>query len=102
MTQLDRHVAHAQRRMWFNRWLGGLGWLLVMAIALWTIGLIVMRILGASWPLLNLSYVAVGAAVLGSIVWLTITRESRSVAAVTVDEAAGLRERVSSSLYCGP
>src|SRR5215813_3599846 len=102
MTQLDSHVVHAQRRMWFNRWLGGLGWTLLGATGLWTAGLVTMRILGASWPLLTMGYLALGVAFLGSVVWLSLTHESRAVAALTVDEAAGLRERVSSSMYCAP
>jgi hypothetical protein len=41
-----------------------------------------------------------GAAVLTSIIWTAVTRDSLSAAAAHLDEAAGLKERVSSGLYC--
>ena len=100
MTQLERHVNHARYRLWFNRWLLALGWTLLMAAGAWTIALIAARVFGTTLPMLELAYLGAGAAALGAIVWVSISRESRQAAAIAVDEAAGLRERVSSSLYC--
>jgi len=42
----------------------------------------------------------VAAAVLAALIWLWATRESLSVAAARLDMAAGLKERLSSGLYC--
>lgn len=100
MTHIDRQVRIAQRRLWFNRWLAGLGWMMAVAGGAWTVGLVISRLIAAEWPMLQLAQLGAGVALLGSFVWLTITADSRRRAAVAVDDAAGLRERVSSSLYC--
>lgn len=100
MTLLESQVRSAQQRLWINRWLHAIGWSMAAAATVWTLTICVIRLLGLSWPEIELGYIALGAGVLGSIVWLTITRESTARAAEAVDEAAGLKERVSSSLYC--
>lgn len=100
MSTLDKQVRLAQRRLWFNRWLTGLGWMLLIAAGAWTGAVLTARLIAADWPLIRFAELAAGAALLCSIAWMSITAESRQRAAVAVDEAAGLRERVSSSLYC--
>ena len=99
MTQLDRHIAHAQRRLWINRWLVHLGWCLLIAAGLWTVALVVQRAMGAGWPMIRLAPWTVAGALAASLIGLLMSRESRESAAMTVDAAAGLRERVTSSLY---
>lgn len=99
MTQLDRHVSSAQHRLWVNRWLFSLGWCLLAAAAVWIAALITQRIMGAAWPMTLFAQAAGGVAIVASLAWMWIARDSRETAAMTVDKAAGLRERISSSMY---
>lgn len=100
MTALQRQVSVAKRRLWLNRWLRYFFWAFAGAAGAFALAVLVQRL----WDLaLPLSWVAGGvlaAAVMVSVVWLGVTRESTALAATRLDEAAGLRERVSSGLYC--
>lgn len=100
MTLLERQVHAAQRRLWLNRWLhrfcfvaalGGLGFAVIVLI---------QRLFDLPLPI---GWIGVGAgtvAVVASIIWTVRTREDAATAAARLDEAAGLRERISSGRYC--
>jgi len=99
MTQLDRQVLSAQRRLWLNRWLHAFGWAMVIATSAWMIAWVADRLLLLGWPM---QWLAVGlstAALIGSVVWFAATREATSHAAEALDAAAGLKERISTSLH---
>lgn len=98
MSHIQRQVVSAQRRLWLNRWLHQLGWMLVAAVSGWTITWIVNRVFSFQLPMAWIALGAAGAAVVGSIVWLLLTRDSAQRAATALDEAAGLKERVSTGL----
>lgn len=99
MTMLKRQVRQARHRLWLNRWLRQFGWLLFAAA---TIGLIVRladSLFSLQLPAPIIAFPLLGAALLGSFLWLALSREQDLSAAVALDEAAGLRERVSTSLH---
>ena len=104
MTELQKPVRQARRRLWFNRGLAALGWTLTGSAGLFTVLVLVQRLWGPlaepTWVLMLAAAALAGTAVLAALIWLWATRESLSVAAAQLDSAAGLKERLSSGLYC--
>ncbi|MFH0981311.1 MAG: hypothetical protein V2A79_07225 [Planctomycetota bacterium] len=100
MTELDRQVRKAQVRLWGNRWLVRVCWTTAAVAAAFAILVFICRLYGFEWPLLGTGTGLAGGAVIASLVWSLVGRPDRLVAATALDEAAGLRERVSSGLYC--
>ena len=99
MTQLQRQVRSAQHRLWMNRWLRTFGWAMVVATSVWMATWIADRLLLLEWPMHWVAAGLSGAALVGSIIWFAVTREASSHAAESLDAAAGLKERVSTSLH---
>lgn len=100
VTQLERQTRAVQRRLWFNRWLGGASGCVGATAVLFGTIVLVQRLYDLPLPVLWIS-VALGAiALLVSLVWTAATREDAALAAATLDQAAGLRERLSSGRYC--
>jgi tetratricopeptide (TPR) repeat protein len=100
MSILERQVQAAQRRLWLNRWFDLVGRLLLAGCGVWFVCLLIGRLL---LPTLRLDWIAaaeVVAALVGATVWLFLTREPRLIAAVQLDRAAGLKERISTGLCC--
>src|SRR5215470_4284128 len=102
MNPLSHIVRAAQRRLWINRWVVQFGWSMTTAAATWLLYLIVVRVLGLAWPIGWAAIIAAMAGITASIIWAAVRRESTLDAAVTLDQAAGLRERVSTGLTCRP
>jgi hypothetical protein len=98
MTALQRQVKQAQRRLWLNRWLRLWGRMLCLVTAVWLVGWLADRLLGFHWPIGLTLGAAVGVSLAGSLLWLILTRDQPMAAATALDEAAGLRERVSTGL----
>jgi hypothetical protein len=104
MVELRKTAKRAQFRLWLNRWFSQLGWTLagagllfvtaVLADRLWLVRQDEGRLLG--WLSLGLA----GAALLASVIWTIVTRENLSTAAAALDKAAGLKERLSTAMYC--
>lgn len=99
MTQIERQVRSTQHRLWVNRWLRLFGWSMVMATSAWMAAWIADRLFLLEWPMHWVAAGLSGAALIGSIIWFAVTREAASHAAETLDTAAGLKERVSTSLH---
>ncbi len=99
-NELDRHVTRARRRLWLNRWLRLLGWTLTGGAVAFIGIVLVERLCHLGIPFFHVTGGVAGLALLGSLVALTISREDRVAAAAALDQAAGLRERVTSGLYC--
>lgn len=100
MTTLERCIRTAQHRLWLNDWIHRLMFCTAIAGASYAAFVLVTRLYGWVVP-----YAVVGAclgagALLVSLVWATLVRPSATVAAARLDNAAGLRERVSSGRYC--
>lgn len=99
-TELERQVNRARRLLWLNRWLRQFGWAATIGGLGFIITVIVQRLVYPGIPLTTIAGVLVGLVAAGSLVWLAIRHEDRVAAAEAIDEAAGLRERITSGLYC--
>ncbi|HSW45257.1 MAG TPA: hypothetical protein VLM89_06770 [Phycisphaerae bacterium] len=104
MVDLDRPVRKARRRLLLNRWMWALGWTLTGAAVLFAALVLVDRTLAPfAQPVAVLTFAAgalVVAALVAAIIWMGFTGETLSLAAARLDQAAGLKERLSSGLYC--
>ncbi|MCA9254573.1 MAG: hypothetical protein KDA33_03005, partial [Phycisphaerales bacterium] len=98
MSHLDREVRRLQRRLWLNRWLNSLGWCLVIGIGLWIALWVPHRLFSMKWPMDTVALGMLGGVLVASIIWLMARREDRLAAASALDQAAGLRERTSTSV----
>jgi len=100
MSLIEVRVRAAQRRLWLARWLRGL----VLALCWSGVGLataiVVIRLFDASVSIAVLVLGGVALAAVISVGWMIATRESANHAAVALDAAAGLHERLSSGRYC--
>ncbi|GAG34470.1 unnamed protein product, partial [marine sediment metagenome] len=96
MTPLERRIRTVQRRLWFNRWLGAVSWTVGATAGLLAAIVLVQRLYDLPVPILWISLALGFIALIVSIVWTVVTREDSLLAAAKLDEAAGLRERLSS------
>lgn len=101
MTAISSEVRAAQRRLWFMRWLRQFIVTTTVAAACWWALVVVERVFAFGLPLRNAACVGCGAALVASLIWLWRSRESATQAAVVLDAAAGLKERLSTALHCG-
>lgn len=100
MTMLDRQIRRTQHRLWTNRFFGYLSFSLCIAAGVFGLVVLIQRLFDLPVPLM---WVGVGggvAALLASTIALSIKREDPAVAAARLDQAAGLKERISSGQYC--
>lgn len=100
MTQLERQIRSAQRRMWINRWLLTTCRMLTAAAAVFGAVVLVQRLFALALPVMWIGAGLIVAGFSGSVVWTVLKREGAAIAAATLDRAAGLRERLSSAQYC--
>lgn len=98
MSGLERAVKSAQRRLWLNRWLRLWGWSLLWCAGAWMLLIVADRVFALRIPMKWASGVAGGLSLVVSCAWFAATREAKLTAARALDAAAGLRERVSTSL----
>ncbi len=87
-----------------NAWLSNLCWCLAFAASVVILAIVVQRTSygGTTLPpfMGAFSLVALVAAVTGSILWTLLRAPSMQTAAAQLDVAAGLKERISTGLYC--
>lgn len=100
MTQLERQIKTAQHRLWINQWLHALSLTLAIVAALFAIVVLVQRLFDLPLPLPQIGIGAAVVVLLASIIWTIVTRTDAATAAARLDNAAGLRERLSSGRYC--
>ena len=100
MTQFDLQIRRAQHRLWLNRYFDKLGWCVAVAAVAFALLILVQRLYDYAIPVAMIGLGLLGVAWLASIVWCMSGAESAEVAAARLDEAAGLRERISSGRYC--
>jgi len=100
MTEIQRQVRTAQFRLWANGFLGWTCWCLTAAAGAMAAVVTFDRLYGLGWPLgwiaPGLATAGVAAALIGSY----LRRADAPGAAAALDQAAGLRERISTGLYC--
>jgi len=100
MTPLEHQIRAAQRRLWLNRWLGCVAWAVAVGGLVYAAVVLLQRLF--DWPI-PLGSVGVALAVttlLSSIVWTVALRENALAAAAALDQAAGLKERLSTGHSC--
>ncbi len=100
MTQLQRQIRTTQHRLWINRWMSAAARSLTIVVAVFAAVVLVQRAFTISIPLMTTGLGLAGAGLIASIVWTHVHRENESHAAAALDQAAGLRERLSSARYC--
>ncbi len=100
MTQLERQVRTAQHRLWLNRWFHALACLVALTAGVFAVVVLIQRLYDLQVPMFWIGACLATAALAGSVAWAFGTREDASFAAAKLDEAAGLRERLSSGQYC--
>lgn len=103
-SDLSRVIRQARRRLWLNRWFSGLGWAAASAAGVFVLLVVLNRCVLAldedARLLLGVAGALAAAGLLVSGIWTLVTRENASTAAALLDLAAGLKERLSSGLYC--
>ncbi len=100
MTQLERQIKTTQHRLWINRWLHDVCLCAAITGAAFTVAVVIQRLFELP---VSVSWVGVGfvtATLVGATVRTVLRRESAELAAAKLDEAAGLRERLSSGRFC--
>ncbi len=100
MTQLERQIHAARRRLGFNHWFYAISATLAVAATVFAVVVLTQRLYDLPVPLLTVAVGLGGVAFLVSIIWTRIRRADAIDAAARLDEAAGLRERISSGWYC--
>ncbi len=98
MSGLEREVKSAQMRLWLDRWLRLWGWSLLWCAGAWMLLIVTDRLFALRIPMKWAAGAAGGLSLAVSCTWFAMTREATLVAARALDAAAGLRERVSTSL----
>ena len=100
MTDVQRQVRVAQARLWANRWFAQTCWMLTGAAGALAAVVLFDRLYALEWPLGWIALILVGVAAVAATAWSYALRADAEVAAATLDQAAGLRERISTGLYC--
>lgn len=100
MTQLDKHVQTACRRLWINRWFHVAATSLAVSFAVFAVLILIQRLFELALPVWTIGAGLLGVATIVSFVWAHATRPTADFAAAEIDRAAGLSERLSSGLYC--
>lgn len=100
MTHLERQIHAAQRRLLLNRWLRTICICWAISFAVVAVILFIQRSFDLGWPVGGIALSVLGAGTVASIIWALVGREGPEAAAARLDQAAGLRERLSSGQYC--
>jgi hypothetical protein len=103
MNPIDQVVAGAARRLWWTRWCHAAVWGVTGALGVGLVILLLARLgiiaepAGVWWAWAG--GIGAGVVVVGAGVWAWAVRPSRAAVARHVDDAANLRESLSTALY---
>jgi hypothetical protein len=95
---LDRQIGHAQRRLTSGVFLAWLSLGLLVAAGLWAVVIVAVRLLALPIPLWHGAWAAALAAAIIALIGTALARPSALRAAIALDSAAGLKERLSTAL----
>jgi hypothetical protein len=98
MSAVEKQVSHARRRLTSNVFAQWLSVGVLAAGGLWALAIIVVRLFALPVPLGHGAWVAAAAAGVFALAWTAAARPTPLYAAVTLDSAAGLQERLSTAL----
>jgi hypothetical protein len=99
MPSIEQQVTRTRNRLWLSLWLEAASKSVAVAAGLLAVGVVVSRLASKSLPWLLIMGGLAGAALIASLAWSWRRRPDYATAATALDQAAGLRERVSSSLF---
>lgn len=102
MTTLQKQVKRARNRIWLNIWLELAGWMLAGGVVAFAVFAKLVQVAAWNVPLLVVAGALLIFIAVVSVAVSAARRPDERAAAAALDQAAGLRERVSSSLYFGP
>lgn len=100
MTQLQRQIRSAQHLLWLNRWLYTATYALAVGAGVMAGVVLIQRLFDWPMPLMWIAVSLLVCSIFSSLIWTWVSRENQEIAAAKLDEAAGLRERISSGHYC--
>jgi hypothetical protein len=98
MSTVEKQVGHARRRLTSNVFAQWLSVGVLAAGGLWALAIVVVRLFALPVPLGHGAWLAATAAAVFALVWTAVVRPSPLYAAVALDAAAGLKERLSTAL----
>lgn len=98
MSTVQRQVWHARRRLTTNAFLERLCQCFLAAAGGWALGILIVRTFGLPLSVWHGAWAAAGAGLLAAAVLTWIRRPTPLRAAVALDAAAGLKERLSTAL----
>jgi hypothetical protein len=98
MSTVEKQINHARRRLTSNVFVQWLSVGVLAAGGLWALAIIIVRLFALSVPLGHGAWVAAIAAGAFATAWTAAVRPSPLRAAVALDAAAGLKERLSTAL----
>ena len=98
MSLLDRQIGRARKRLTNNILLERLSVGVLLAAGLWGLTVLVVRLFALGVPLWHGAWMAALLAVLIALIAAAVARPSALQAAVALDGAAGLKERLSTAL----
>lgn len=100
MTILEEKIRAAQRRLWLNLFLHTVTISIAVAGGVFAVVTAVQRLFDLPIPLLPVAVAFLAVTFVFGVVWTVSFRAAPEVAAARLDEAAGLRERISSGRFC--
>lgn len=100
MSPIETQVQKARRRITTDRWFNHVCTTTAVAAGVFAAVTLVDRLYAFDWPLGLIAVCLAAGSFIVSIIWALATRIDTHAAAAALDDAAGLRERVSSGLYC--
>lgn len=98
MSSIERQINQARRRLTGNLLLERLSFGVLLAAGLWAVVIVVVQLVKPGLPLWHGAWMAAALAVLVGMIGASLARPSRLQAAVALDGAAGLKERLSTAL----
>ena len=100
MTSLQHQIRRAQHRLWLNRWFHQVSCCVAIGAVVFAAVVLVQRLFDIPLPLFGIGIALGFGAVIASVIWVAATRDDAVCAAAMLDQAAGLRERISSGHLC--
>lgn len=98
MSLLDQQISRARRRLTNNVFMERLSLGVLVAGGLWAVTILVVRLFALEVPLGHGVWIAAIAAALAAMIGTSLGRPTALRAAVVLDAAAGLKERLSTAL----
>lgn len=98
MSNLERQVQRARQRLTLNILLHSLVQTTLFAAIAWAVAILIVRAFALPVPIWHGAWLAVVLALIAALIMTTIRRPTLLHAAVSLDGAAGLKERLSSAL----